>query len=181
MVDLRKRQEEDYYHWQQHQSHEHAQQGQQRTQNIPQLFTRRVFQITDGHRSKQTSEKYRNNFNHFLDYIRIHDLDVLLEILSSLSKLLMEKKERKGNTLEARLYHIIKTLVEDNKGGSLDTDINLRSLCMISIFLVTLVSISYLAPSSTYGQNGNVIGRNGIYSAPISLPNVGIVTEAPPH
>jgi hypothetical protein len=45
-----------------------------------QLFTRRIFQITDGHRSKQTREKYRNCFEHFLDYIRIHDLDVLLDL-----------------------------------------------------------------------------------------------------
>jgi hypothetical protein len=58
---------------------------------------------------------------------------------------------------------------------------NMRNLCIIGTILLTLVSISYLAPSSTYGQNGNVIGRNGINSAPISLPNVGIVTEGPPH
>jgi hypothetical protein len=34
----------------------------------------------------------------------------------------MEKKERKGNTLEARLYHIINDFINMNKGTLLDID-----------------------------------------------------------
>jgi integrase len=42
--------------------------------------TRRIFQVDEGHKSKQTAIKYRNNFDHFLNYIRIHDLEVLLNL-----------------------------------------------------------------------------------------------------
>ena len=41
---------------------------------------RRIFLITEGHRSKETCDKYRNCFNRFLNSIRIHDLDVLLDL-----------------------------------------------------------------------------------------------------
>lgn len=41
---------------------------------------RRIFQVDEGHRSRQTASKYRTNFNHFLNYIRIHDLDVFLDL-----------------------------------------------------------------------------------------------------
>ncbi len=41
---------------------------------------RRIFLVTEGHRSKKTEDKYRISFQHFLDYIRISDLDVLLDL-----------------------------------------------------------------------------------------------------
>ena len=41
---------------------------------------RAIYQVDKGHRSKQTAEKYRVNFRHFLDYIRAHDIDVLLDL-----------------------------------------------------------------------------------------------------
>lgn len=41
---------------------------------------RSIYQVDEGHRSKKTAEKYRTNFNLFLDYIKIHDLDVLLDL-----------------------------------------------------------------------------------------------------
>lgn len=41
---------------------------------------RRIFQVDVGHNSKQTAIKYRNNFDHFLNYIKIHDLDILLDL-----------------------------------------------------------------------------------------------------
>jgi integrase len=41
---------------------------------------RRIFLVTEGHRSKKTEDKYRVSFQHFLDYIRISDLDVLLDL-----------------------------------------------------------------------------------------------------
>jgi hypothetical protein len=40
---------------------------------------RRVFLVTEGHRSKKTEDKYRVGFQHFLDNIRISDLDALLD------------------------------------------------------------------------------------------------------
>lgn len=39
-----------------------------------------IFQVDEGHNSKETEYKYRNNFRHFKDYVRIHDLDVLLDL-----------------------------------------------------------------------------------------------------
>ena len=41
---------------------------------------RLIFQVDQGHKSKQTAIKYRNNFDHFLNFIRIHDLDVFLDL-----------------------------------------------------------------------------------------------------
>jgi hypothetical protein len=41
---------------------------------------RLIYPVGDGHRSPQTAAKYKKNFEHFLDYIRIHDLDVLLDL-----------------------------------------------------------------------------------------------------
>ena len=41
---------------------------------------RLIYPVHEGHRSQQTAAKYKMNFEHFLNYIRIHDLDVLLDI-----------------------------------------------------------------------------------------------------
>jgi integrase len=41
---------------------------------------RLIYPVDEGHRSQQTAAKYRVNFNHFLDYIRIYDEDVLLDL-----------------------------------------------------------------------------------------------------
>ena len=41
---------------------------------------RRIFEVDEGHRSKQTAIKYRNNFDHFLNFVRIRDLDVFLDL-----------------------------------------------------------------------------------------------------
>ena len=35
---------------------------------------RLIFQVNEGHNSKQTAIKYQNNFNLFLNYIKIQDL-----------------------------------------------------------------------------------------------------------
>jgi integrase len=39
-----------------------------------------IYPVTEGLQSHQTADKYRINFNHFLDYIKIHDLQVLLDL-----------------------------------------------------------------------------------------------------
>jgi hypothetical protein len=41
---------------------------------------RLIFQVDEGHRSQYTATKYRVDFKHFLDYIRIHDREVLLDL-----------------------------------------------------------------------------------------------------
>jgi hypothetical protein len=38
-----------------------------------------IYPVTEGLKSSYTKIAYRRNFNHFLDYIKIHDLQVLLE------------------------------------------------------------------------------------------------------
>jgi len=48
--------------------------------NHSQLQSRRIYQVTEGHRSKETCDKYRNCFQRFLNHIRIHDLDVILDL-----------------------------------------------------------------------------------------------------
>jgi integrase len=39
-----------------------------------------IFEVDEGHNSKQTEDKYRNNSCLFLDYVKIHDRDVLLDL-----------------------------------------------------------------------------------------------------
>jgi site-specific recombinase XerC len=39
-----------------------------------------IYPVTEGARSPQTRDKYRRNFNRFLDYIQIHDLQVLIDL-----------------------------------------------------------------------------------------------------
>ena len=41
---------------------------------------RLIFQVDEGHRSPHTAYKYRIDFERFLDYVRIHDRDVLLDL-----------------------------------------------------------------------------------------------------
>lgn len=41
---------------------------------------RLIFLVTEGHWSPRTASKYRINFNRILDYIKIHDLDVFLDL-----------------------------------------------------------------------------------------------------
>lgn len=41
---------------------------------------RLIYPVHEGHRSQQTAAKYKMNFERFLNYIRIHDLDVLLDL-----------------------------------------------------------------------------------------------------
>jgi integrase len=50
------------------------------TRNSGQQQRRTIFQVTEGHRSKESCDKYRNCFNRFLNYVRIYDLDVLLDL-----------------------------------------------------------------------------------------------------
>ena len=75
----------------QEQQPQHHQQQDDRTINLPvpesgtsinveRRKQRLIFQVDEGHKSKQTAIKYRNNFNHFLNFVRIHDLDVLLDL-----------------------------------------------------------------------------------------------------
>jgi integrase len=39
-----------------------------------------IFQVDEGHNSKETAYKYRNNFRLLRNYFKIHDLDVLLDL-----------------------------------------------------------------------------------------------------
>lgn len=39
-----------------------------------------IFQVDQGHRSRQTAYKYEIHFQRFLNYIRIQDLDVYLDL-----------------------------------------------------------------------------------------------------
>jgi hypothetical protein len=39
-----------------------------------------IFQVDEGHRSQYTATKYRVDLRHFLDFIKIHNLQVLLDL-----------------------------------------------------------------------------------------------------
>jgi hypothetical protein len=39
-----------------------------------------IYPVTEGIKSQHTATKYRINFKHFLDYIKIQDLQVLLDL-----------------------------------------------------------------------------------------------------
>ena len=39
-----------------------------------------IYPVTEGVRSSLTRDKYRRDFNHFLDFIQIHDLQVLIDL-----------------------------------------------------------------------------------------------------
>lgn len=65
----------------QEQGHHHQYKELYTSQNQnPKHEQRRIFLVTEGHRSKKTENKYRVTFYHFLDYIRIYDLEVLLDL-----------------------------------------------------------------------------------------------------
>jgi integrase len=60
-------------------------QQQQQSEEIEQrqFFEQRrpeIYPVTEGLQSKHTAAKYRLSFNQFLDYIKIHDLQVLLDL-----------------------------------------------------------------------------------------------------
>ena len=60
--------------------HQRQQEQEQEQNQYQRQKKRRIFQVTEGHRSKKTEDKYRVTFQHFLDYIRIYDLDILLDL-----------------------------------------------------------------------------------------------------
>lgn len=90
---------------------------------------RLIFLVTEGPMSPQTASKYRINFNRFLDYIKIHDLDVLLDLgKESIQELVMkytlslrdnaEKKYARGtvnNRIAPILYFLDNNDIELNR------------------------------------------------------------------
>ena len=74
----KQQQEEDQEQQQQQQQLDQESLEQQQQQ---QNKSRRViFQIDEGHRSPQTAAKYKIHFKQFLDFIKIHDLEILLDL-----------------------------------------------------------------------------------------------------
>lgn len=90
---------------------------------------RLIFQVDEGHRSKYTANKYRVDFRHFLDFVRIHDLDVLLdlgkeaiqELVIKYTRSLRDNPEKKysrstvNNRIAAILYFLDNNDIELNK------------------------------------------------------------------
>ena len=56
------------------------QQGSLEQQQQQNKSGRVIFQIDEGHRSPQTAAKYKIHFKQFLDFIKIHDLEILLDL-----------------------------------------------------------------------------------------------------
>jgi integrase len=90
---------------------------------------RLIYPVDEGHRSPQTAAKYKMNFNHFLDYIRIHDEDVFLDLgREAIQELIIkytlhlrdnvEKKYTRGtinNLIAPILYFLDNNDIEINK------------------------------------------------------------------
>jgi len=88
-----------------------------------------IFQVDEGHKSPYTEYKYRVDFNHFLNFIRIHDLDVLLdlgkeaiqELVIKYTRSLRDNAEKKysrstvNNRVAAILYFLDNNDIELNK------------------------------------------------------------------
>lgn len=106
------------------------------SRNVPTLETnttattaRTIFQVDEGHHSKQTAAKYRTNFRHFLEFIRIHNLDVLLdlgkeaiqELVIKYTRSLRDNADKKysrntvNNRISAILYFFDNNDIELNK------------------------------------------------------------------
>ena len=91
--------------------------------------SRDIYQVDQGHRSKHTSAKYRANFKQFLDYIKIYDLEVLLdlgkeaiqELVIKYAKSLRDNPDKKysratvDNRVAAILYFLDNNDIELNK------------------------------------------------------------------
>lgn len=91
--------------------------------------TRSIFQVDEGHRSQYTAEKYRVDFKHFLNFVGIHDLQVLLdqgkEVLQAMvinyAKSLRDNPVKKysrstvNNRIVAVLYFLDNNDIELNK------------------------------------------------------------------
>ena len=60
--------------------HQQQQRRQQEVTNEKRKEKRLIFEVDEGHNSKQTAAKYRTDFRLFLDYIKIYDYDVLLDL-----------------------------------------------------------------------------------------------------
>jgi integrase len=90
---------------------------------------RLIFQVDERHRSQYTANKYRVDFRHFLDFVRIHDLDVLLdlgkeaiqELVIKYTRSLRDNPEKKysrstvNNRIAAILYFLDNNDIELNK------------------------------------------------------------------
>ncbi|MGH9984149.1 MAG: tyrosine-type recombinase/integrase [Nitrososphaeraceae archaeon] len=59
---------------------EQQQQDQQQQQEVTKEKKRLIFEVHEGHNSKQTADKYRTDFRLFLKEIKIYDLEVLLDL-----------------------------------------------------------------------------------------------------
>ena len=55
---------------------------EQKIHTLPIMMTQSttIYPVTEGVHSSLTRDKYRRDFNHFLDFIQIHDLQVLIDL-----------------------------------------------------------------------------------------------------
>jgi hypothetical protein len=97
--------------------------------NLNLSLSNRIFQVDWNHRSKKTAAKYKTNFNHFLNFIRIHNLDVLRDLgKEAIQKLVIryvlsmrdnpDKRYSRGtvnNRVSAILYFLDNNDIELNK------------------------------------------------------------------
>lgn len=90
---------------------------------------RLIFHVYEGHNSKQTAAKYRTSFRFFLDYIKIYDLDVFLNLgkeaiqalVINYAKSLRDDSDKKykrstvQNRIAAIIYFLENKDIEPNK------------------------------------------------------------------
>jgi integrase len=90
---------------------------------------RLIFQVNEGHKSSYTAYKYGVDFKHFLNFIKIHDLDVLLDLGKEAIQVLVIKYTRNlrdnpekkysrstvNNRVSAVLYFLDNNDIELNK------------------------------------------------------------------
>jgi hypothetical protein len=111
------------------QSEKYDQLAGAQAKNYNSTTMKNIFQIDEGHNSKKTAAKYRTNFRLFLDYIKIYDLDVLLdlgkeaiqELVIKYAKSMRDNSEKKysrgtiDNRVSAILYFLDNNDIELNR------------------------------------------------------------------
>jgi integrase len=83
-----------------------------------------IFLVDEGHNSKETAAKYRTDFKLFLDYVKIYDLDVLLDLGKEALQVLVIKyvrslrddpvKKYSRSTVQNRIASIFYFLVNND-------------------------------------------------------------------
>jgi hypothetical protein len=119
-IDMKQQQQQQK---EQEEQHQQQQEQTQQLQHEPEQQKKQtIYPVTEDVRSSQTRDKYRRNFNLFLDHVQIHDLQVLLDlgprvIQEMIIKYVIDMREhgKKRSTINGHCTAILHFLNEIDK------------------------------------------------------------------